>query len=251
MIEALILAGERPQKNPFGVPYKALVSVCGKPMFARVAEALAQSRLFGRICVSTREELFEKLRLLSPLPLVFFPQASSPSVSVFFALDQIGNFPVFLTTADHALLTGEIVSHFLEGAQKIRGDLGVGVVPFSVVKEAYPEARRTTYRLREGRFCSANLYFCKGPQVKRILYLWREIEARRKSPLRIVKRFGLMALLHYLSGRLGLEEAFKKVSQAVGCRVYPVVLPFARAAVDVDDPSDLALAQKILACKEG
>ncbi|NPA48799.1 MAG: NTP transferase domain-containing protein [Thermodesulfobacteria bacterium] len=254
-MKALILAGERGERNPlcekFGVPFKALLPVCGTPVFRRVLEALEGAAEFDEIYVSAPPELFEPLKGLSQRPLVFFPQAPSPSLSVFQAVERIGHFPIFLTTADHALLTGEIVAYFLQEAREKEGDLGVGVVPYSLVREAYPEARRTTYRLRDGRFCSANLYFISGPNAKRILLLWRQIERYRKNPLRIVRAFGIKPFWKYFRGCLDLQEAFEEVSQALGCHIFPIVLPFARAAVDVDDEDDLSLARKILRCKEG
>lgn len=253
-MKALILAGERRKRSPLlkeGLPFKALLPVCGKEMFLRVYETLKEVPALDEIYVSAPKELYALLKERFPgLSFRFIPQASSPSTSVFFALEEMGSYPVFLTTADHALLTPEIVSFFLEECLVRQGALGVGVVPFSLVKAAYPSASRTTYRLKEGRFCSANLYFLGSCEVKRALYFWRQVEERRKNPLKIVAAFGPLALLRYLWGRLDLEEAFLLASKVLGCEVFPVSLPFARAAVDVDDEEDLLLAQEILSCKE-
>jgi hypothetical protein len=41
---------------------------------------------------------------------------------------------------------------------------------------------------------------------------WRRVEADRKRPWRMVKAFGLGALVAYLCGRLSLDEAFERVS---------------------------------------
>ncbi len=254
-MKALILAGERKEKSlllkNLDISFKALLPVCGVPMFKRVLEALEETSSFEEIYVSAPPKLFAPLQELSHRPLFFFSQAPSPSLSVFQAVERIGSFPIFLTTADHALLEGKIISYFLDKAQEKENDLGVGVVPFSLVKETYPEARRTTYRLQEGRFCSANLYFISGPNAKRVLLFWRRLERHRKSPLRIISAFGIKALLRYFRGNLGIKEAFAEVSRVVGCRICPVILPFARAAVDIDDEYDLHLAQKILRCEEG
>ncbi len=254
-MRALILAGERRKKSPFlekaAVPFKALFPVCGRTMFERVFETLEKTGSFEEIYVSGPPELERRLKENFPsYRFRFLPQASSPSASVFFALEEINAWPLFLTTADHALLTPEIVSYFVREAEG-KGSLGVGVVSFSLVKETYPEARRTTYRLKEGLFCSANLYLLNGYEVKRALYFWRRVEEARKNPLKIVSSFGPWPLLRYLAGRLSLKEAFSWVSKVLGCEVFPVVLPFARAAVDVDDEEDLLLARKILACDKG
>jgi len=250
VIPVLILAGERKKKSLLlekaGVPYKALLPVCGEPMFKRVMAALEGVSGLGKIYVSAPEDLFERLKKLSSKELLFLPQASSPSLSVFQALEIIDTYPLFITTADHALLTPEIVAYFIHRAAKEEGDLGVGVVSFSLVKAAYPEASRTTYRLREGRFCSANLYFISHPEAQKIFYFWRRIERHRKNPLKVVLSFGITPFWRYLAGRLTLREAFEEISRRIGCRLFPVLLPFARAAIDVDDEEDLHLAQQIL-----
>ncbi len=255
-MKALLLAGERRRKSPLiqgkAVPYKVMLPVCGKTMFERVFEVLKSVSLFEEIYVSGPPELASVLKETYPsFSFRFLPQATSPSVSVFFALEEIATWPLFLTTADHVLLTEEIVSFFVKEARAAKGALAVGVVPFSLVKKTYPEASRTTYRLKEDRFCSANLYFLAGAEVKKALFFWREVEDKRKNPLKVVWSFGPGPLLRYLLGRLSLAEAFSLASKVLGCRVFPVVLPFARAAVDVDDEADLRLAQKILSCQEG
>ena len=54
------------------------------------------------------------------------------------------------------------------------------------------------------------------------------------------------ALIQFLLRRLDLEAAFAHLSRAAGAAVRPVPLPFAEAAIDVDRPSDLELATRIL-----
>ena len=51
-------------------------------------------------------------------------------------------------------------------------------------------------------------------------------------------RFGL--------GTLTLDGAFRIVSNRLGLTAKPILLPFAEAAIDVDKPSDLELAEAIL-----
>jgi hypothetical protein len=49
--------------------------------------------------------------------------------------------------------------------------------------------------------------------------------------------------------RLSLEEALKRASRAIGCRIRAIPLPFAEAAIDIDRPSDLDLVSEILAAR--
>jgi hypothetical protein len=62
-----------------------------------------------------------------------------------------------------------------------------------------------------------------------------------------VRAFGWRPLVAYLLGRLTLEEALARASKVIGARLAAVVLPQPEAAIDVDKPADLALAESILA----
>jgi hypothetical protein len=58
-----------------------------------------------------------------------------------------------------------------------------------------------------------------------------------------------MPLLGYLTRRHTLEETLQMLSLRLGLRIAPVLLPFPDAAVDVDKPSDKALAEQILSTR--
>ncbi|NPB10097.1 MAG: NTP transferase domain-containing protein, partial [Thermodesulfobacteria bacterium] len=240
--------GKDPLVKSTGAPCKALVPVGGVPMIRRVVEALLASPTVEEVFLCGPEEKhWQELRPLLPPSVKWIAPASTPSRSTLKALELLGETPVFLTTGDHALLTPEVVEYFLHRAPRTEGaDLVVGVARYETLRAAYPDARRTTYRLKEGRFCSTNLYAFLTPAAKQAVYFWRRVEEKRKNPLAIVRAFGARALAKYLSGRLSLEEAFARVSRVLGCRVAPVVIPHPEAAIDVDDPEDLALANQIL-----
>ena len=55
-----------------------------------------------------------------------------------------------------------------------------------------------------------------------------------------------MALLRFIAGSLSLDGVFVIVSKRLGLTAKPILLPFAEAAIDVDKPSDLELAEAIL-----
>ncbi|MFO1034686.1 MAG: hypothetical protein U1E15_11615 [Hyphomicrobiales bacterium] len=75
---------------------------------------------------------------------------------------------------------------------------------------------------------------------------WAAIEKNRKKPWKLVAAFGLTPLFKFILGRLTLASAFAEISQRLGIRVVPLLLPFAEAAIDVDKPSDHILAESIL-----
>ena len=257
-MNALILAGSRGPDDPMakaaGVSHKALLPVAGVPMLLRVAEALQQTGKFQRLYVCIEDpgvvfrvpglEAMHRARLLETIPA-----AESPAASVAAALKRIDlSRPLLITTADHPLLTAAMLQQFLELAPK-DCDLAVALAPADVVSAAYPGAIRTFYKLGKKRYCGCNLFLARTSEVAKIAEYWRKLEAHRKSPLKLIWRVGPLALLKVLLGLMSVEDAFAHLSRKAGGVIKPVELPIAEAAIDVDKPADLELAERILAAR--
>src|SRR3546814_10894896 len=75
---------------------------------------------------------------------------------------------------------------------------------------------------------------------------WIRVEQDRKSPWRLARAFGPSTLLLFLARRLTLAAAMRRVSRIVGTQAEAVSMPFAEAAMDVDKPADLVIAEEIL-----
>jgi GTP:adenosylcobinamide-phosphate guanylyltransferase len=173
-----------------------------------------------------------------------------PSLSVAkFLDDHPEEFPVLITTADHALLTDEMVDYFLRQAQEKRADVVVGLVLYSLVIASYPQSKRTVTRLTGGGFCGCNLFALCTPKAKRMVEFWSQIERERKHPLRLIRTLGGLAVVRYVLGWLSLADALGRLGRQLGLHVQEVLLPFPEAAIDVDTPEDLALAETILAAR--
>ncbi len=157
---------------------------------------------------------------------------------------------MLVTTADHALLTPEIVDHFARCADATGADLAVGVVAEELIRAAYPATTRTYLRFRDGGYSGANLFAFRAPAALRAAEFWVRAEAHRKQPWRLARAFGWTTLLLFALRRLRFDEALQRASRAIGCRIAGVALPFAQAAIDVDRPSDLELASSILEARE-
>ncbi len=222
-------------------------------MLVRVVQALRGAQRVGRIAISIDDasvldavpELGAQIREQA---LEVRASGSSPAASVAEELTRLpASEGLLVTTADHALLTAQIVDHFAERASARDADVCVGMVAASVLLEAFPEASRTFLRLRGERFSGANLFLFRGPQARRATAFWSRVERFRKQPWRLVSAFGPLNLALFLLRRLDLEEAFERASRVIGARVRAVPLPFAEAAIDVDKPADLELVSRILA----
>ena len=252
---ALVLAGRRGSSDPLDElqagTHPALIDIEGVPMLLRVVRSLRQSDRIGRIAISIDEaSAIDCAELAADDRLLYHQSLNSPSRSVLDALSGLAaGAPVLVTTADHALLTPEIIAHFLAQADGLGTDLAVGVVEESVIRAGYPETTRTYLRFREGGYSGANLFAFRTPLAVKAAEFWVNAEQFRKRPWRLASVFGPVALLLFALRRLSFDAALGRGSAAIGCRVDAVRLPFAEAAIDVDRPSDHALVSKILAAR--
>ena len=246
---ALLLAGSRPGGDPFarsrGVALKALIPIDGVPMVARVAETLLACAEIDRVVVLTQTP--DDLRAVLPPRTEVQASQSSIAASVrAFADRDLAPWPLFVTTADHVLLTPDTVADFLR-AVRASDDVGVGVVSQTVVRRRFPANRRTWLRFRDGRFTGANLFALTGPGSLKALEFWAGVEQDRKKGWRLVAKLGPGLLMRALLGRLSLQGALDALGARVGARIKAVALDDPFAAVDVDKAEDLELATAVIA----
>ena len=210
---AILLAGERPGESGFarsrGVAAKALIRVAGEPMLARVARALLAAPSVGRILVLTQAP--ETLKAQAPGWLAEAPgigwAASGDSIAASLAAiaGKEASWPLLVTTADHALLTPEIVEGFL--AEAGGADVAFAMVERRTVEAAWPETKRTWLKARGGQYSGANLFALADARAMRALDLWAGIERDRKKAWRLLAFLGPSILIGALTRTLTLQGA--------------------------------------------
>lgn len=253
---ALVLGADRHGHDPVAAlgsaGCKALTPVAGVPMLHRVLDALDDSALVDQVTlIGPSLELLERDARLGALlrdaRLGFMAPQDTPAASVSHALASQDTWPVLVTTADHALLRGDMVDYFLTHAAGLDCDVAVAVTPLATVLERFAGTTRTAIRLKGGPYCGSNLFAFLTPQGAKVAQYWRGMEEARKRPRHVVARaLGPVATVRYLLGALTLEHALSQLSRVLGARVGAVVMPFAEAAVDVDSASDFALVDGTL-----
>jgi len=248
----LVLAAGRgphdPMAKAWGVPNKCLIPVAGLPMIKRVWDAVASS---GRVA-ATRISIEDANLLPWPeLRAAALPAGASAPQSAIMAISSGAlDYPVLITTGDHALLTPEMVRHFCSASEATGADFVAGVARAEVILEAYPQSVRTFFNLGPDRVSGCNLFAVMSPRGLKLLERWQYLEHVRKKPWRLVGAFGVRALVAFVLGRLTLDRALAHVSRRMGLTVRAVSMPFAEAAIDVDKPADKELAEAILARRE-
>jgi molybdopterin-guanine dinucleotide biosynthesis protein A len=252
---AVVLAGERPGgsalSRELGLAASVLVDVAGQPALARVINALEASEMVdGGLLCGPAEDVFrvndEFRQILSGTSFQWKSPAAGPSASALAALEQLDSFPVLLTAGDHALLYPGLVDYFCREALKLDVDVVVGLSPYAIVREAFPDSKRTVLKFSNGQYCGTNLFAILNREGKAGPAFWQELEADRKRPWRMARRLGVGLLIRHLFGRLSLEIALSLLARSMGCRVGYVCIEVPRAAVDVDSIADRDLAEKIL-----
>jgi hypothetical protein len=119
-----------------------------------------------------------------------------------------------------------------------------------MLQQAFPGCRRTVTRLKDGGFCSCNLFAFLTPKSYTAANFWRQVEQQRKKPLRIVSVCGWMTVLRFLLGQLTVEDGLQRISQRMGLKAGAIMMTQPEAAVDVDTVEDLTLANRIIAGRD-
>ena len=253
---ALVLAARRDGVDPVAAgghcSHKGLVPIAGRTMLARVLDALAARRSIGALAISIDDPAVLRAApdiaaLIEAHDIALIDSAATPSLSVAKAIEQLAQpWPVLVTTSDVPLLRPEMVDHFCGQALETSADIAVGLASATVVLDQYPDARRTFLRFRGGRYTGCNLFAVMSPRAMAAVAFWRRIEQDRKHPWRLFKGFGAQAALRFLAGGATLDSAFAAASRRLDLTARAVVMPFADAAIDVDQPAHLKLVENII-----
>lgn len=248
-ITAVVLAGSRPGVDPFAQAYgtdlKALIPVGGKPMVVRPVEALLASQTVDRIQVLAQQA--DRLSAVLPNDPRVSVEPSGETIAATLekmCVDPTTQWPILVTTADHTLLTPEMISDFLGKAEG--ADVAIGLVSQESLLKRLPETKRTWLRFRGGAYSGANLFLLGSPRVRSALELWRSSEQNRKKAWRMLFTLGLTGFLGAVLRIRSLQQTLDRVGRKLGLSIRAVELTDPLAAVDVDKPADHELVTAIL-----
>jgi len=261
LLHALVLAGSRGGETDAvarqaGVACKAFAPVAGRPMMERVLQVLL---LDGRVdsielalpdrelCAGQAPGLEQwmangRVQRVEPL--------ASPAATVADALSRTpAQQRLLVTTADHVLLSAEILNQFLDRcASSPDVEVLAGLLPLEVLEAKYPAMKRTGLRMRDGRYSGCNLFLIRaGDGARNLVSFWQELEALRKSPWRMALTIGPGTLIRYALRTMTLAQTFRRIGERTGTSVAPVLLDIPEAAIDVDTPGDLTFVETLLA----
>lgn len=246
---AFVLAGSRPGRDAFaeanGTDLKALIPVGGVPMVARPVAALLKADEVSTITVLAQRPQ----RIADVLPtdarLSVIPSGDTIASTLDSILsDPSTEFPLLVTTADHALLDAGMISDFCRHAAG--ADLAIGLVEQRSLMARLPGTSRTWIRFRGGAYSGANLFAFGSSKSARAVALWRSVEQDRKKGWRMIAALGPSMLLGAVLRLRTIDQTLSAVGRKLGLEVRKVELSNPLAAVDVDKPADHELVTAIL-----
>jgi GTP:adenosylcobinamide-phosphate guanylyltransferase len=249
---AVVLAGSRPGRDDFarqfGTDMKALVAVGGEPMVRRPMRALLASKSIGEVIVLSQAP--ERIVAVVPKDArVRFAESQGTIADTMLRLldDPNVQWPLLVTTADHALLDPKTIDEFARGAAK--SDIAIGVVEQATLLARLPETERTWLKFRGGTYTGANLFVLRSPKVRPAVELWRTVEQDRKKAWRVISLLGPVVLSLAALRLISIDEVLARLGSRLGLKMVAIKLSNPLAGVDVDKPADHELVTAILAGK--
>lgn len=222
-------------------PRKALVPIAGQPMVWHVVQSLRESGRIGRIVIVGMgpEDGVE-----FGTEIDYLPNGDSmwdnQNAAVRF-LEEVGSADrfIFSVAADAPLLTGTIINEFIDRAQPLDQDLYWGIVAKEVMVRTFPLSQRSYMPLREGRFCSGDIYLGRVRAALAIQTQMRAFLDNRKSVFRQLRLLGISTIFRFIFRRLSISHMEAVAERLFGVQGKPVILPYAEAGMDIDKPHQL------------
>lgn len=249
----IILAGQRPGPDAlaehFGTSGKASIPINGKPMWTLVVKTMLATPQIGKIVILAQDRSMVSgpgsRGLIDSERVIFAENVGGIANSIASVIGKSPlTWPVLITTADHPLLTPEMVSEFIEGVGS--SDLAVAAVERRTVMQCYPMSKRTWLKFRHGAFSGANLFALTTPATNKALELWSKAEQDRKQALKLFWHFGPVLALRALARTISFPAALHAAGRKLGVNASLVLLRHPEAAIDVDKISDHSQVESIL-----
>jgi CTP:molybdopterin cytidylyltransferase MocA len=253
-VDAVVTAGGIPAPGEPLYPLtqgqsKALLSMGGRPMVQWVLDALAGAQTIRTVVVVGLSP--DDAPLAFPRRLGYVPNQGS----------MLGNVEAgvkWLLAEDPATTHALIVSSDIPTILPAHVDWNVSTsletdheAYYSLISDTdmerrFPGARRSYFKLKEGRFCGGDMNLFRTSLVGHYHPAWRGLVDARKSVLKQAGLVGLGTLLRLVLGQMSIAGAERTVEQRLGMRGRGLCCPYAETGMDVDKPHQYELVRRDL-----
>jgi hypothetical protein len=251
--DAFISAGyDRDKTDPLatltGQPQKALINLADAPMIWHVARALHESGMIGEIVIVGMEPAqapdFGR-------PVHYVADQGSMWANLGAAVRKLAeinsqNRYIIASNADTPLLTGDMVRWFIEACQPAEKEVYWAIVKREVMEMTFPGSKRSYLRLREGDFCSGDLFLADLQAALRAHQFTEAFFNQRKNVFQQLRLLGIGTILKFLLRRLSIQDMLGVIKRRLDLTGAPVQTPFAEVGMDVDKPDQLAQVEEYL-----
>ena len=247
-MNAIVLAGGGPDavsaSDP-NLPNKAFVEIGGIALVARVIAALRSSAGVERITVVAPPATHGHVALAAA------DERRPDGARMVESLESgLAGAPpddlVLVAASDLPVLSVAAVGEFLELALARDLDLAYAVVSQREHLYTYPAVPHTWAKMVEGRFCGGGLVALKPRVLPALRGVLDDLGRARKSPLRLAALFGWDIVPRFALGSLTVAAAEARASAILGAPAGAIRCSHPEIAVNVDRPSDVALANGLV-----
>ena len=247
-MNAVVLAGGGPDDvsalQP-GAPNKAFVRIAATPLVTRTLSALRATPRVARIVVVAPSQASDhaaharadEVRPDGPrmLDSLHSGLAGLPP-------DEL----VLVAASDLPILSVAAVGEFIDALAARELDVAYAILERRFHVARYPQVPHTWARLRDGAYCGGGLVALRPRALLRLGAFLDALGAARKSPLRLAALFGWDMLARLLLGNLRVSDAERRASALLGAPAGAIRCTHPEVAVNVDRPSDVALANELV-----
>lgn len=246
-VDAVVLAGAPNNgqlKESSSAKWEATIPIHNKPMVNYVIEALLNSSRIEKIVVVGPEEI---RNTLTATHITFVESGKSLPENIFRAMDVLDQTnKVLLVTSDIPFVHAEAIDDFIDRCTELSGDVYYPLVSREANEKLYPEAVRTYFTLKEGSFTGGNTLLANPEAINNSRWVMDEVFSQRKKPWKIISMLGFIFICRFALKQLRLRDLEQRASSLLGYKGVLIISPYPELGTDVDKPSDLELAQKMI-----
>jgi len=251
-MDAVILAGspntgKLQECSP--VSNEALIDIAGRYMVEYVVDVLKKLPAINRIVIVGPVEELTSLYGGDP-GIRLVGSGATPVKSLQQGVDQTdwreGDSTGLVVTSDVPLISSESIQDFISCCGDQSADFYYPIVSQEANERRFPGVKRTYVKLKDGIFTGGNIFLVNAEVVERVAAKAEEFVRLRKSPVAMCRLVGIGFIIKYVSGRLTISDAERRVSRLLGIRGVCIISKYAEIGVDVDKPGDLELVRKVL-----
>ena len=250
-VNALVLAGA-PNKGGLstvsGAKYEAMVEINGKTILEYVLNGILQSSRIDKVVVVGPMEVADVIKKLDTNNRISLEECKDNIMENIMAgiecLPDDEYTVVF--TSDIPFITGKDVDEFVDECMKEKADIYYPIISQETVEEEFPNAMRTYFTLKEGKFTAGNVFMVKPKLIKENEELIQKAFNLRKNPSGIASLLGAKVIMKFLAKTLSINDILERVQKSFGIKGKEIMSKSASIGMDVDKEEDFKLAQELL-----